>query len=266
MKKILIVFLSFLSNFAFSNTPDWSDEFQYIGLPDSSKWSYEEGFVRNNELQYYTSHDATDVFSDGNYLIIKANKREYANAMYREVPKNWKEERKLAKYTSASITTKGKFSFNSGVVEIRAKLPVGSGVWPAFWMLGSNIDKVGYPACGEIDMMEYFGRANKTITSNVHLKSLGRKVSFPGKVELSYLPNDFNIYKLVWRDGYIKFYINDQMYHQVAFKDIPDHPFENDFFILINFAVGGDPSGYVDESDYPKELIVDYVRYYKNID
>src|ERR1035437_2990889 len=162
----------------------WSDEFNYNGLPDEKKWICEEGFVRNSEPQYYTKERLQNCrVADGN-LIITAYKEDY----------------KGAKYTSASINTKGIYGFTQGRVEVRAKLPSGRGVWPAIWTVGTNSDQVGWPSCGEIDIMEYWGHDPNDIHANVHTVIItGQKemvvvvISFTisrGRISIFMLSND----------------------------------------------------------------------------
>ena len=130
----------------------WSDEFDYQGLPDANKWDYEVGFVRNKESQYYTRARPENARVEGGNLVIEGRHETYSdpNAKGRNAGK-------AAEYTAASLITRKKAEWKYGRVEIRARLPEGKGVWPAIWMLGSNIGEIGWPACGEIDIMEFVG-------------------------------------------------------------------------------------------------------------
>ncbi|MDR3246305.1 MAG: glycoside hydrolase family 16 protein, partial [Prevotellaceae bacterium] len=145
MKRILFFLFFLMPGYLFCQTNKWeliwSDEFNYSGLPNSRKWNYEEGFVRNREAQYYTKARLENAKVENGELVITARKEAYD----------------AASYTSASINTRGKFEFQGGRIEVRAKLPEGRGVWPAIWTLGTNINKVGWPVCGEIDIMEFVG-------------------------------------------------------------------------------------------------------------
>src|SRR5688572_4705538 len=136
----------------------WSDEFDYSGLPDSSKWGNEVGHVRNSELQYYTDRDTNNQLVRNGYLELVARRDSFGGFAY----------------TSASINTKGKFSFTYGRMEARMKLPRGQGLWPAFWTLGANIDLVGWPSCGEIDVMEHINSEDK-IYGTVHWRKKSKK-------------------------------------------------------------------------------------------
>ena len=144
MRKISLIFIVMMLYSCSQNSEKswklvWSDEFSYEGLPDSSNWTNETGFIRNNELQYYTDRRIENSVAGGGNLMIIGRKENYDSAAY----------------TSASLTTDGKHSWTYGKIEARMKLPEGQGMWPAFWMLGQNIHQLGWPRCGEIDIMEH---------------------------------------------------------------------------------------------------------------
>ncbi len=228
----------------------WHDEFDYEGLPDPQKWNFEEGFVRNNEPQYYTKgrlENAT--VSDGN-LHITAIKEDYRGG----------------KYTSASINTKSKFEFTGGRVEVRAKLPQGRGVWPAIWTLGANIDQVSWPMCGEIDIMEYWGHDANAIYANVHTadynhtKGTGRG----GKILYEKPWEEFHIFALEWYSDRLDFFMDDTLYYSCKKKGegIEEWPFTAPQYLLINLAlIPGQPG--IDDSIFPVDFVVDYVRIYR---
>ncbi len=146
----------------------WSDEFDYEGLPDPTKWGYEEGFVRNHEAQFYTVGRRENARVEHGMLIIEARKEHWDNPHYKEGATGESGRRKSAEYTSASINTLHKQSALFGRMEMRAKLPSGKGVWPAFWTLGENIGAVGWPRCGEIDIMEFVGHDPRFIYGTLH--------------------------------------------------------------------------------------------------
>ena len=148
----------------------WSDEFDKDGSPDATKWDFEKGFVRNQELQYYTSRRKENARVENGTLVIEARRERWPNASYRRGSRDWRMSRRLAEYTSAALTTKGKATWTYGRIEVRAKLPRGRGVWPAIWMLGTNIDRKGWPACGEIDIMEYVGFDPAHVHGTVHTR------------------------------------------------------------------------------------------------
>jgi beta-glucanase (GH16 family) len=135
----------------------WSDEFDKDGLPDPTKWGYEEGLVRNNEAQLYTKR-SENARVEGGMLVIEGRKEELPNPHFKEGSENWKEQKPVASYTSASLKTQGIASWQYGRIEVRAKIPQGKGIWPAIWTLGDNISEIGWPRCGEIDIMEFVGK------------------------------------------------------------------------------------------------------------
>ena len=145
----------------------WSDEFDYAGLPDAKRWTNEVGFIRNKEAQYYTAGRKENARVENGHLIIEARKEKFPNARATAGLSDWRRV-EFAEITSASLTTRGIKEPRHGRVEVKAKLPQGRGVWPAIWMLGTNMSKVGWPRCGEIDIMEYVGFEPNTIHANIH--------------------------------------------------------------------------------------------------
>lgn len=223
----------------------WSDEFNYKGGPDSSKWTYDIGGNGwgNHELEYYTNRPENVMVKNG-MLYITALKENF----------------KGKEYTSARILTKGKFSFKYGRVEVRAKLPTGVGTWPAIWMLGSDIDSVGWPACGEIDIMEHLGRDLNKIYGTLHYpEHSGAHAN--GKTIMISSPNEFHIYGLEWSPEEIKISVDGKVFQTV--KNSPDIPFNDNFFIILNEAIGGDFGGPVDPKVTKETMEVDYVRVYQ---
>lgn len=232
-----------------------SDEFTVNGTPDSAIWGYEIGTGENgwgnNELQYYTNRTENVTVQNG-VLIITA-KKEALNG---------------AAYTSARITSKGKFEQAYGRFEARIKLPSGQGIWPAFWLLGSNCDQVDWPQCGEIDIMEFRGQEPTKIHGTVH----GPGYSGAGGITKSYtLENDrfdtgFHVFGIEWTPEYINYYVDDVLYNQITRADVTGQwVFNKPFYIIINLAVGGtfvgDPNS---ETTFSQNMLVDYVRVYKN--
>jgi beta-glucanase (GH16 family) len=252
---IALLNLSALSAVAQSGKLLWSDEFSGAkgGKPDPSKWTYDIGGNGwgNKELETYT--DSTqNAFLDGDgHLIIRALKQPDG------------------RITSARLKTQGLFSFTYGRAEARMKLPRTQGMWPAFWMLGSDIKHVSWPACGEIDIMESLGREPTVVHGTVH----GPGYSGKGGISAQYvlpgapaLADDFHVYAADWTSDSIKFSIDDHAYATVTHdslspgaKWVYDHP----FFLLLNLAVGGSWPRNPDASTvFPQDLIVDYVRVY----
>jgi len=223
----------------------WADEFNYSGTPDSSKWIYDLGGSGwgNHELEYYTKRAENVTVKDG-MLHITALKENF----------------KGMEYTSARILTKGKFSFKYGKVEARAKLPTGVGTWPATWMLGSNIDSVGWPACGEIDIMEHLGKDLNKIYGTLHYPDhFGDHAN--GKTTMISNASEFHVYGLEWTPEEIKISVDGKVYQTV--KNSPDIPFNQNFFLIMNLAMGGDFGGAVDSKVKKATMEVDYIRVYQ---
>jgi len=249
----------------------WSDEFDQEGAPDPSKWGYEEGFVRNGELQYYTKGRGENARIENGMLVIEARKEEWANAAYQAGSADWDKSRPTAAYTSASLQSKGKAEWTYGRIDIRLKVPEGRGTWPAAWLLGANIDKAGWPRCGEIDMMEYVGFEPDKLFTTVHTQKYnwaaktprGESVLIPGAGK------DFHICTLEWSRDQLEFFVDGKS--AMIFRN--DHsgeggwPFDKPQFLLLNLAIGGGWGGQkgVDDSIFPLRYLVDYVRVYEAI-
>lgn len=224
----------------------WSDEFNVDGAPDPKKWDYNTGTGDgwgNNELQYYTTRPENVIIQNGT-LRIKAIKEEYMGSHY----------------TSTRMLTRGIFSFKYGRAEVRAKLPVGGGTWPAFWLLGDNLDTVGWPACGEIDILESVGNNPDVIHSSLH--SPGRSGNTPdtATTRATNTTTEFHIYAAEWSAESIKFYVDDNLFY--TYKNSASTPFNAKFFVILNFAMGGNFGGAVDPNFTSATYEVDYVRVY----
>lgn len=233
----------------------WSDEFDYDGLPDSTKWAYNVGGNGwgNNELQYYTEADTMNAKVEKGVLKITARKQ----------------IKEKNSYTSARLITKGKAEFKYGKIEIRAKLPSGKGTWPALWMLGSNIDKVNWPMCGEIDIMEHVGHQPDSIFGSVHTKDFNHILGTQNTKGL-FINNPytaFHTYSIEWTENKISFYIDGKFYNQFTKVSSAKSkwPFSEPQYIIMNVAIGGNWGGQfgVDENICPATMEVDYVRVYK---
>lgn len=225
----------------------WSDEFNIDGVPDATKWDYDLGTGDwgwgNNEAQYYTNR-LDNVKIENGVLKIIAKKENFNGS----------------NYTSARIKTQGKFSFKYGRVEMKAKLPVGGGTWPAFWMLGNNITSVGWPACGEIDIMEHLGNQLNKIYGTLHHPGHSGGSADSRNVDISNATSEFHIYAVDWRADAIKFYVDNQLFY--TFTNTSSLPFNQNFFLIINCAIGGNFGGTIDPNFVSSTYEVDYIRVY----
>ncbi|HEX5682416.1 MAG TPA: AbfB domain-containing protein [Ideonella sp.] len=224
----------------------WQDEFEGSISPD---WVFEigngAGGWGNNELEYYRRENAN--VENGN-LVITAKREDFGGF----------------RYTSSRMKTQGKQSFKYGRIEARIKVPLGSGLWPAFWALGSNITRVGWPASGEIDILEHVNTEDK-VYGTVHWSAPdGSYASYGGNVTTT--PQDYHLYSIEWDPTAIRWFLDGVQYHVI---DITDGvggtaEFHNDFFLLLNLAVGGNWPGFnIDETKLPARMYVDYVRVYQ---
>lgn len=228
----------------------WSDEFDQPGAPDSAKWDYEHGRVRNREAQFYTADRRENARVADGQLVITARREDWEGAQF----------------TSASVVSRGRFSFQYGKLEIRAKIPTGRGAWPALWLLGMNQRSVGWPRCGEIDLMENVGydpdRIHFTVHTGAfnHLKQsgVGRPITVPRPYD------NFHAFGLVWTAEKIEFFFDGRKVHEFTNdgKGVDHWPFDQPFYLLMNLAIGGDWGGKkgIDESIFPLEYRIDYVR------
>ena len=244
----------------------WSEDFQGDAL-DLNTWSYEIGTGEwgwgNNEQQYYTDR-AENVYVKDGYLHIRAALETDAAT----IANNFSGK----KYTSARIVTKGKFDFAYGTIEARIALPVGKGIWPAFWMLGANIDDASWPLCGEVDIIEAVNDES-VVYGTHHWSHEGQHAEYGNSTREYYgtsYPMDiteFHIYKTVWNEKSIAMYVDDFKYQEIGIEDASGEmgTFHKNFFFILNVAVGGQWPGFdIDDSQFPNEMIVDYIRVYKN--
>lgn len=223
----------------------WSDEFNTAGAPDPAKWGYDigAGGWGNAELQYYTNRPENAVVQGG-VLKIHALKENFSGSAY----------------TSARLLSKGKFSFKYGKVEASAKLPVGVGTWPAIWMLGNNISTAGWPNCGEIDIMEHKGSELNKIYGTLHYPGhSGGNADGSTKI-ISNATTEFHKYSMEWSAAFIKIYVDDQLFH--TFSNSASVPFNQEFFFILNVAMGGVFGGTVDPAFTNATMEIDYIRVY----
>jgi beta-glucanase (GH16 family) len=224
----------------------WSDEFNTNGAPDPAKWGYDlgAGGYGNNELEYYTNRPENVIVENG-VLKIKAIKENYNGSPY----------------TSARLLSKGKFAFKYGKVEVSAKLPAGVGTWPAIWMLGDNNNTVGWPDCGEIDIMEHRGSELNKIFGTFHYPGHSGGNADGGTKMISNATTAFHKYSLDWSASAIRIYVDDQLVHSLA--NSASVPFNHDFFFILNVAMGGTFGGSVEPNFSNATMEVDYIRVYK---
>ena len=226
----------------------WSDEFDTDGAPCSQNWIYDIGVGSNgwgnNESQYYTYRPKNVVVENG-ILKITALRETYCNSSY----------------SSARLKTQGLFDFKYGRVVVRAKLPSGKGTWPAIWMLGSNITSVGWPACGEIDIMEHVGNRQNTVHSTLHYPNHSGANGVGKSKVVDTASSEFHSYEVQWSESSLKFSIDGEEYHT-----IPNNsriPFNHKFFIILNVAMGGNFGGAIDPTFRNSAMEIDYVRVYQ---
>ena len=223
------------------------DEFNVDGAPDSSKWGYDLGNNNgwgNNEAQYYTNRTQNAVVSNG---TLKINLIKEAYQGYN--------------YTSARLLSKGKYSMKYGKVEIRAKIPSGGGTWPALWMLGDNIDSVGWPACGEIDIMEHVGNQLNRIFGTLHYPGRSGGNADGASVIIPNATTEFHIYSMEWNASTIKIYVDNQLFF--TYNNSANSPFNQNFFFIMNVAMGGNFGGTIDPNVTNATMEVDYIRVYQ---
>ena len=276
MKKILaflLVFISFIlglcENKVFNNTVDWqliwAQEFDGKTI-DRNVWNFEVGNGHskgipgwgNAEAEYYT--DGENAYIENGILVIEARK-EYRKDQYGDYS-----------YTSTRINTQEKFEIKYGRIEVRAKFPNGKGLWPAIWLLGSDIGKVGWPNCGEIDIVEFLGDNPNKIYGAVHGPgySGGNGISGNYTTKNPSFTEDFHTFGVVWDDESISFYVDDKIYHAISKASISSRGlkwvFDKPFFIIVNLAVGGYWPGYPDNTTkFPARMYVDYIKVWQKV-
>ena len=232
----------------------WADEFNYKGLPDQQKWSYDTGGHGwgNNELQYYTSNQLKNARVENGHLIIEAHKEKIANNQY----------------SSARLVTKGKGEWTYGRIDISAKIPKGLGTWPAIWMLGSSTP-LKWPDDGEIDIMEHVGYDQGNVHASVHTKKYNhiQRTHKTDSVWINNCSEQFNVYSVEWNALHLTVSVNNQVYFHFN-NDLTGNdawPFNTPMHLLLNIAVGGFWGGLkgIDDTVFPKKMEVDYVRIFQ---
>ena len=232
----------------------WSDEFNYNGLPDSSKWSYD---VRdkwfNNELQYYTAADTNNAIVHDGILRITALKTNIENRSY----------------TSARLLTKNKGDWTYGRIEIKAKLPAGRGLWPAIWMLPTNWKYGDWPKSGEIDIMENVGFNPDSVFFSIHTEAFNHVIGTQKTKGIKIINpyTSFHVYGIEWNQQKIDFLLDGKIVftYSNSGNGYKEWPFDKRFYLILNLAVGGDWGGKkgIDDTIFPSSMLVDYVRVYQ---
>lgn len=253
----------------------WSDEFDSDGEINESYWNFERGFVRNEELQWYQSSNA---YCQGGVLVIEARKEDLPNPMYGdEGRRDWRTARERVTCTSASINTAGKFEFTFGRLEVRARIPVVEGAWPAIWTLGAQME---WPSNGEIDVMEFYRIDGEPVIManaawgtdkrwNARWKSVATPLSHFLEKDEDWAES-FHVWRMDWDEDYIRLYLDDELLNEIPLSDTFNgeigegkNPFVLPQYILLNLAVGGKNGGPLTDESLPMRYEVDYVRVYQ---
>jgi len=251
----------------------WQDEFAQDGAPDPAKWGYEEGFVRNHETQWYQPQNA--VCRDG-VLVLTARSEHRANPTYEAGSSHWGRQRKDITLTSGSVTTRGKFDFLYGRLEVRARIPAARGSWPAIWLHG---DGRPWPECGEIDVMEFYERGGvRSILANACWggKKTGESAWDTEVVPFTHFTakdslwaTQFHVWRMDWERDFIRLYLDDELLNEIDLSRTANggrsdgfNPLRSPMFIILNLAMGSS-GGKIEESALPMRYEVDYVRVYQ---
>ncbi len=256
MKKKVLLIIVLLLSLIFSCKQDqrtlvWEEHFEGDSL-NESVWNFEFGDGcpnlcgwGNNERQIYTKNNHK---VENGLLTITANLKDSV-------------------YTSTRITTKDKFEFKYGRIEAKAKLPSGKGLWPAFWMLGANIDEVGWPKCGEIDILEYVGKEPEMVFTSLHTPDSHGNTVNTKKVKIDNIEEGFHVYAADWTQDKIEFFVDDELLYTFSPEAIDDEniwPFNQPFYIILNMAIGGNFGGPdVDDAIFPQDFVIDYIKVYQ---
>ena len=232
----------------------WSDEFSQNSL-DMNSWNYETGgYWYNNELQYYREGTNNTTIQNGK-LVITAKKETYQNR----------------EHTSARLTTEGKVEYKYGRIDVRGKFPKGQGIWPAIWLLGDDHSSVGWPACGELDMVELLGHTPQTVHGSINYGPQGNSWAYTKTTTYTLPGEDFSdkyhVFSILWEENSIKYYVDDNLYTTYTPNNIVSGQvwrFNHPFFFILNVAVGGDWPGNPDQTTtFPQQMLIDYIRVFQ---
>lgn len=250
----------------------WAQEFDEPGEPDRAVWNHEEGFKRNNELQWYQRENAT---VENGMLVIEGRRERLENPGFEAGSKDWRKKRRFADYTAASLTTKGTHEWQYGVFEMRARVDTSEGLWPAWWSLGSARP---WPGCGEIDMMEYY--RGMVLANACWQKKGGRwaqhwdSTKTPvGELDEGGDPDAwagrFHTWRMEWTEDRIDLYCDGRLLNTIdvtkTFNPDGTNPFREPHYMLVNLAIGGMQGGDPSETDFPSRYEIDYIRVYQPV-
>jgi beta-glucanase (GH16 family) len=272
MHKTLFIFIFIFSVIAVyaQNTENykmvWSDEFNKNGPPDSSIWGFEKGFVRNEELQWYQSGNA---YCKRGYLIIEARREEKPDPNYDRESSDWRKNRPVINYTSACVITAKHKTWQYGRFEMKARIDINKGLWPAWWTLGTD---GRWPANGEIDIMEYY---RGKLLANIACLGADRKPEWYSKINSvdslggSSWSSKFHVWRMDWTKDFIALYVDGILLNRVALDSLVNkdgsgfNPFKQPHYMLLNLAVGGTNGGDPNDTEFPQKFEIDYVRVYQ---
>lgn len=244
----------------------WADEFEKDGAPNPKEWTFEQGFVRNEELQWYQPENA---ICRGGRLIIEGRKERKPNPTYRKGSASWKENREQIEFTSSCLTTKGRWQY--GRFEVKARIKAHNGLWPAIWFLGIQGE---WPSCGEIDLMEYYGG---NILANACWGTESRwKAKWSSRKKPVTSFNDpkwddkFHVWRMDWNSKSMELYVDDMLLHTIDLTTTinptdlgPKNPFHQPHYLLLNLAIGGKAGGDPSQTPFPTQYEIEYVRVYQ---
>lgn len=233
----------------------WEDEFLFNGSPSSSRWSFDIGTGDNGwgngESQYYTDRPE-NVFIENGILNIVAKRENFSGEQF----------------TSARMKTQDKYEFTYGKVEIKAKLPNGKGTWPALWTLGANFPEVGWPTCGELDIMEHVGNNQNVVQSAIHTPSSFGGTINKGSLTVPGVSNEFHVYEMEWTEDFVSFSVDGSKYYtyQPDVQNGDTWPFNTDQFLIFNVAMGGSLGGAIEAGFTESRMQVDYIKVYQEVE
>ena len=246
----------------------WSDEFNHEGRPDSSKWNYEYGLVRNEEQQWYQPENAR---CEKGLLVIEARREEKNNPGYSAGATDWRSKSPTAEYTSSCLITAGKAQWQYGRFEMRGRIDISDGLWPAWWTLGVSKN---WPANGEIDIMEYY---RKKLLANIALLGENNKTEWHSNIFSTDSlggpdwASKFHVWRMDWTESFIALFIDDKLLNKVPMESLVNkdgsgfHGFKQPHYMLLNLAIGGQNGGNPEKTSFPRRFEVDWVRVYQQL-